>query len=52
MCQSESGLSSSQISKIDAFANQGEQPDTVVGDIELENVTFTYPARPEAPVSL
>lgn len=52
MCQCESDFSSSQVSKIDAFGDQGKKPKTVVGDIVLENVTFTYPARQEAPVSL
>jgi hypothetical protein len=38
------------MSKIDAFTNEGEKPKTVVGDIELKNVVFTYPARQDTPV--
>ncbi|CAF1523752.1 unnamed protein product [Adineta ricciae] len=35
---------------IDAFADSGEKPDTINGDIEFENVTFAYPTRLEAPI--
>ncbi|UJR37712.1 hypothetical protein I4U23_030407 [Adineta vaga] len=40
----------SRVSKIHPFANQGETPSTIVGDIELKNVTFTYPAREDTPI--
>ncbi|CAF0800398.1 unnamed protein product [Adineta ricciae] len=35
----------SRISKINAFEDKGEKPANVVGDIELRDVEFTYPAR-------
>jgi len=38
------------VSKIDAFKNEGEKPKAIIGDIELQNVTFTYPAREDTPV--
>jgi hypothetical protein len=38
------------VSKIDAFKNEGDTPKSVTGDIELRNVTFTYPAREDTPV--
>jgi ABC-type multidrug transport system fused ATPase/permease subunit len=38
------------VSAIDAFKNDGDEPSTMVGDIELQNVTFTYPAREDTPV--
>ncbi|CAF2656527.1 unnamed protein product [Rotaria sp. Silwood2] len=37
-------------SKIDATSNEGDRPEHIIGDIEFENVTFTFPARPEIPV--
>ena len=41
-----------QKSKIDASSDEGEKPQSVIGDIEFDNVTFTYPARQESPVRL
>ena len=43
-------LSVYQKSKIDATSDEGEKPKTILGDIEFENVTFTYPARQESSV--
>ncbi|CAF2533632.1 unnamed protein product [Rotaria sp. Silwood2] len=40
----------SRISKINAFKNEGEVLSSIVGDIELQNVTFTYPAREDTPI--
>ncbi|CAF3440869.1 unnamed protein product [Rotaria sp. Silwood1] len=40
----------SRISKIDAFKSEGEIPTSIVGDIELQNLTFTYPARQDVPI--
>ncbi|CAF4760503.1 unnamed protein product [Rotaria sp. Silwood1] len=37
-------------SKIDAMSNEGDRPEHIIGDIEFENVTFTFPARPDIPV--
>ena len=37
-------------SKIDRMLDEGISPSTLVGDIEFENVYFTYPSRTEAPV--
>jgi ABC-type multidrug transport system fused ATPase/permease subunit len=39
-----------QQTKIDASNNEGDQPKTIIGDIEFDNITFTYPSRQEAPV--
>ncbi|CAF3793980.1 unnamed protein product [Rotaria sordida] len=36
-------------SKIDAMSNEGDKSEHIIGDIEFENVTFTFPARPEIP---
>ncbi len=40
-----------QKTKIDVTSDEGEKPQTITGDIEFDNVIFTYPARQEAPVS-
>ena len=37
-------------SQIDATSPDGEKPDPLIGDIRFDNVTFTYPARPDHPV--
>ncbi|KAJ3489795.1 hypothetical protein NLG97_g5927 [Lecanicillium saksenae] len=34
-------------SSIDAFAVTGEQPAETAGDIQIENITFAYPTRPD-----
>ena len=39
-----------QQTKIDASNDEGDKPKNIVGDIEFDNVVFTYPARQEAPV--
>ncbi|CAF1034859.1 unnamed protein product [Adineta steineri] len=36
--------------KIDAMNNEGDQPKDLIGDIVFENVSFTYPARPESSI--
>ena len=36
---------------IDASSDEGEKPNTIVGDIEFKDVVFTYPARQDALVS-
>lgn len=35
---------------IDPFSTEGEQPAKMAGNISLQNVNFTYPTRPNAPV--
>jgi hypothetical protein len=37
---------------IDGTSADGDKPGTLVGDIEFDNVSFTYPARQETPVCL
>lgn len=37
-------------SEIDPFNEEGETPTACVGDIQIEGVTFTYPARPDVTV--
>jgi ABC-type multidrug transport system fused ATPase/permease subunit len=32
------------------MSDEGDKPQTIIGDIEFNNVIFTYPARQEAPV--
>ncbi|KAH7155991.1 P-loop containing nucleoside triphosphate hydrolase protein [Dactylonectria macrodidyma] len=39
-----------RVSCIDPFDPNGTQPLEICGDIELHNVTFAYPMRPEVPV--
>ncbi|UJR37711.1 hypothetical protein I4U23_030406 [Adineta vaga] len=36
--------------KIDASDEEGDKPQSIIGDIEFKDVIFTYPARPEAPI--
>ncbi|CAF3578851.1 unnamed protein product [Rotaria sordida] len=36
--------------KIDAMNDEGDKPQQIIGDIEFDNVTFTYPARQETSV--
>ncbi|CAF4700599.1 unnamed protein product, partial [Rotaria sp. Silwood1] len=36
--------------KIDASSDEGNKPESIIGDIEFNNVTFTYPARPETTI--
>ncbi len=37
-------------SEIDPLSDEGERPKTIDGHIQLRNVNFTYPTRPNAPV--
>jgi ATP-binding cassette subfamily B (MDR/TAP) protein 1 len=34
-----------RVPDIDPYSNAGLKPDKIRGDIELKNVTFSYPAR-------
>lgn len=36
---------------IDPLRNRGTVPNTIEGNIELKNVVFHYPSRPDVPVS-
>ncbi|CAF5081195.1 unnamed protein product, partial [Rotaria sp. Silwood1] len=36
--------------KIDAMSDEGDKPGQIIGDIEFDNVTFTFPARQEISV--
>ena len=36
-----------RIPSIDSLLDNGEKPDGIKGNIELKNVNFIYPARPE-----
>jgi ATP-binding cassette, subfamily B (MDR/TAP), member 1 len=36
-----------RVPSIDSLADNGDKPDDVKGSIELKNVSFIYPARPE-----
>lgn len=40
-----------QKSEIDSFSESGEKPSSVTGTVELNNVFFKYPSRPDVPVS-
>eukprot|EP00048_Salpingoeca_helianthica_P013576 m.203509 g.203509 ORF g.203509 m.203509 type:complete len:1137 (-) comp15520_c2_seq5:241-3651(-) len=37
-------------SKIDALSSQGRTPKELIGEVELRNVEFNYPAKPDEPV--
>ncbi|KAH7196128.1 P-loop containing nucleoside triphosphate hydrolase protein [Fusarium oxysporum] len=37
-------------SEIDPFDDSGERPDSLVGDVELQDVSFRYPTRPDVTV--
>ncbi|KAI4731416.1 putative ABC transporter [Aureobasidium sp. EXF-10728] len=37
-------------SMLDPLSSEGKTPDTCVGDIEICNLSFSYPSRPTAPV--
>lgn len=37
---------------INVFSKDGEQPTTIAGDLEFENVTFAYSTRKEVSVSI
>ncbi|CAF4238538.1 unnamed protein product, partial [Rotaria sordida] len=36
--------------KIDVSSDEGDKPENMIGDIEFNNVIFTYPARQETPI--
>lgn len=37
---------------INAFSEDGDRPEAVVGDLQFDNVIFAYPTRKEVPVSI
>ncbi|KAL4909548.1 hypothetical protein BDW74DRAFT_174750 [Aspergillus multicolor] len=39
-----------RVSEIDPYSHEGLQPETVAGEVELENVSFSYPTRPNITV--
>ncbi|KAL1744419.1 ste6-like protein [Schizophyllum fasciatum] len=39
-----------RVPTIDSYSTEGLKPDTINGDIVLENVKFSYPSRPTVPV--
>ena len=39
-----------RVPDIDSFSEEGHRPERVDGDIELRNVDFTYPSRPDVQV--
>ena len=39
-----------KVSAIDPASEEGERPDTLVGNIEFSDVVFSYPARPDVQV--
>ena len=41
-----------QKSEIDSSSEEGLKPTSIVGNIEIENVSFKYPSRPEVPVCI
>jgi ATP-binding cassette, subfamily B (MDR/TAP), member 1 len=36
-----------RVPSIDSLSTAGETPEDITGDIELKNVSFIYPSRPE-----
>ncbi len=36
--------------KIDSLSTEGERPESLKGEILIENLSFTYPSRKESPV--
>jgi ATP-binding cassette, subfamily B (MDR/TAP), member 1 len=36
-----------RVPSIDSFSDAGEKPKGLVGNIELKNISFIYPSRPE-----
>ncbi|OTA58872.1 P-loop containing nucleoside triphosphate hydrolase protein [Hypoxylon sp. EC38] len=39
-----------QVSEIDPFNDSGDRPALIHGNIELKNIKFSYPTRPDVPV--
>ncbi|KAH6677860.1 multidrug/pheromone exporter [Plectosphaerella plurivora] len=37
-------------SEINPFDDSGERPDRLIGDVELKNISFSYPTRPDTTV--